>query len=222
MSEPVRPDDRGAHVRDLHRRLLAVGHPVDAVEESDSHFGPDTTRALLAFQAERGLDEHGTVDETTQAALVEAGVRLGDRHLYLHAPMFRGDDVADLQLRLGNLGFDAGRIDGIFGPDTAGALSDFQRNVGLAVDGIAGSETVLGLRQLLGRAVGRADPGRTGTGIGPPAAKKPRPSGPAPSHRTVRELRCPDLGTRQNPAGSGSPCPGTRPPGRDHSGHYCE
>ena len=155
MSEPVRPDDRGAPVRDLHRRLLAVGHPVDAVEESDGHFGPDTTRALLAFQAERGLDEHGTVDETTQAALVEAGVRLGDRHLYLHAPMFRGDDVADLQLRLGSLGFDAGRIDGIFGPDTAGALSDFQRNVGLAVDGIAGSETVLGLRQLLGRAVGR-------------------------------------------------------------------
>ena len=120
MSEPVRPDDRGALVRDLHRRLLAVGHPVDAVEESDGHFGPDTTRALLAFQAERGLDEHGTVDETTQAALVEAGVRLGDRHLYLHAPMFRGDDVADLQLRLGSLGFDAGRIDGIFGPTQPG------------------------------------------------------------------------------------------------------
>ncbi len=155
MSTPVRPGDHGAPVNDLHRRLLAVGHPVDAVEVSDDHFGPDTTRALLAFQAERGIDEHGTVDETTQAALVEAGVRLGDRHLYLHAPMFRGDDVADLQLRLGSLGFDAGRIDGIFGPDTAGALGDFQRNTGLSVDGIAGSETVQAFRQLLGRSAGR-------------------------------------------------------------------
>ena len=155
MSEPIRPGDHGTTVTDLHRRLLAVGHPVDAVEVSADHFGPDTTRALLAFQAERGLDEHGTVDETTQAALVEAGVRLGDRHLYLHAPMFRGDDVADLQLRLGSLGFDAGRIDGIFGPDTTGALGDFQRNTGLAVDGIAGSETVQEFRQLLGRSAGR-------------------------------------------------------------------
>ena len=155
MSDPIRPSDSGAPVRDLHRRLLAVGHPVDEAEVSDDHFGPDTTRALLAFQAERGIDEHGTVDATTQAALVEAGVRLGDRHLYLHAPMFRGDDVADLQLRLGSLGFDAGRIDGIFGPDTAGALGDFQRNTGLAVDVIAGSETVHAFRQLLGRSAGR-------------------------------------------------------------------
>jgi len=155
MSKSLRPGDQGAPVRDLHRRLVAVGHPVDTVEVSGGHFGPDTTRALLAFQAERGLDEHGSVDETTQAALVEAGVRLGDRHLYLHAPMFRGDDVADLQLRLGSLGFDAGRIDGIFGPDTAGALGDFQQNTGLAVDGIAGSETVQAFRQLLGRSAGR-------------------------------------------------------------------
>ena len=72
------------------------------------------------------------------AALVEAGYRLGDRSLYLHSPMMRGDDVADLQLRLGGLGFDAGRIDGVFGPDSARALLDFQRNTGLATDGIAG------------------------------------------------------------------------------------
>ena len=123
MSKPLRPNDRGALVSDLHRRLAAAGHRVDGVEEADGYFGPETTRSLLAFQTERGLDEHGLVDETTQAALVEAGLRLGDRHLYLHFPMFRGEDVAELQLRLGGLGFDAGRIDGIFGPDAAGAVS---------------------------------------------------------------------------------------------------
>lgn len=142
-------------IHDLHRRLDDAGHPVDQREVTSGTLGPDTTRALLAFQAERGLDEHGSVDEATHGALVEAGHRLGNRHLYLHAPMFRGDDVADLQLRLGSLGFDAGRIDGIFGPDTAGATVDFQRNVGLAVDGIAGPLTVGGLRRLLGRTAGR-------------------------------------------------------------------
>ena len=45
--------------------------------------------------------------------------------------MLRGDDVGELQRRLGALGFDAGRVDGIFGPHTERALVDFQRNVGL-------------------------------------------------------------------------------------------
>ena len=142
-------------IHDLHRRLAEAGHPVNHHEVANGAFGPDTTRALLAFQAERGLDEHGTVDDATHASLVEAGHRLGDRHLYLHAPMFRGDDVADLQLRLGGLGFDAGRIDGILGPDTTSAITAFQRNVGLAADGIAGPLTVDNLRRLLGRTAGR-------------------------------------------------------------------
>ena len=33
--------------------------------------------------------------------------------------MLRGDDVAELQVRLAQLGFNPGRIDGIFGPATA-------------------------------------------------------------------------------------------------------
>ena len=40
-------------------------------------------------------------------------------------------------------GFDAGRIDGIFGPDTDRALRSFQRNAGFGVDGIGGPQTLL-------------------------------------------------------------------------------
>ena len=144
----------GAGVRDLHRRLEDAGHPVVDDELADGRFGPDTAAKVARFQAERGLHEHGDVDDHTLASLVEAGHRLGDRHLYLHAPMLRGDDVADFQLRLGGLGFDAGRIDGIFGPDTARALRDFQRNAGLVLDGIAGPDTFRALRHLAGRAAG--------------------------------------------------------------------
>lgn len=63
----------------------------------------------------------------------------------------RGEDVATLQNKLGSLGFDAGRVDGIFGPDTCKALKDFQRNTGLPVDGICGPTTVDELFRVFGR-----------------------------------------------------------------------
>jgi N-acetylmuramoyl-L-alanine amidase len=65
--------------------------------------------------------------------------------------MLRGDDVAALQRRLGALGFDAGRVDGIFGPLTQGALSDFQRNAGLTVDGVFGPESLRAVDRVSGR-----------------------------------------------------------------------
>ncbi len=68
--------------------------------------------------------------------------------------MQRGDDVAELQSSLGALGFDAGRVDGICGPDTARALEEFQRNSGLTPDGICGPDSVAALQRLAGRRAG--------------------------------------------------------------------
>ncbi len=62
--------------------------------------------------------------------------------------MFRGDDVAELQRRLGALGFDAGRVDGIFGPQGAAALEEFQRNTGLTADGVCGPATISAIGRL--------------------------------------------------------------------------
>ncbi len=106
---------------------------------------------MRAFQVARGLDGDGVCDLQTWTAIVEAGYQLGDRLLYLRRPMQRGDDVAELQRRLGMLGFDPGRIDGIFGPTTATALTEFQANAGLPSDGIAGHESVALLDRLAGR-----------------------------------------------------------------------
>jgi len=102
----------------------------------------------MAFQQARGLRTHGRCDDATWAALVEASWRLGDRILYHVSPNLRGDDVADIQTLLARLGFDCGRVDGIFGPDTASALEDFQRNCGLTVDGACGRHTITALRRL--------------------------------------------------------------------------
>jgi N-acetylmuramoyl-L-alanine amidase len=105
-------------------------------------FGDGTRAAVEAFQHQRGLRVDGICGHQTWNTLVEASFRIGDRFLYRRTPMLRGDDVADLQQRLSTLGFDTGRVDGIFGDRTSTALAEFQRNAGLPVDGIAGGATL--------------------------------------------------------------------------------
>ncbi len=134
---------------DLQHRLGRVGLPCPP--DADGLFGPGTAAAVEAFQHRRGLRVDGVCGQQTWGALVEAGFWLGDRFLYLHAPMFRGDDVADLQQRLSALGFDTGRVDGIFGTLTSSALADFQRNVSLPVDGILGASTLRELKRVMPR-----------------------------------------------------------------------
>jgi N-acetylmuramoyl-L-alanine amidase len=119
----------------------------------------DATRtAVVAFQHDRGLPADGVCNDVTWLALLEASWQLGDRSLYLRRPNLRGDDVAELQRRLGQLGFDPGRVDGILGPDTARALTEFQRNIELTPDGICGPQTVRALDRVRGRS-------GTGTGV---------------------------------------------------------
>jgi N-acetylmuramoyl-L-alanine amidase len=143
---PLLPGDDGPGVQDLQRRLAALDLPCG--EDPPGRFGPATASAVVAFQRQAGLDVDGKVGRVTWQAVVEAGYRLGDRQLYHRSPMMRGDDVAELQRRLGALGFDAGRVDGIFGPLTSHALMEFQRNTGLGVDGIFGPDSALALGRL--------------------------------------------------------------------------
>lgn len=133
-------------MRDVQQRLGAAGFPVDRSDAG--HYGERTAAAVAAFQGHRGLLTTGVCDVATWSALVEAGYRLGDRSLYLRSPMVRGDDVHVLQQRLGALGFDAGRVDGIFGPDTDQALRQFQHNAGLRIDGVCGPEVCAALDRL--------------------------------------------------------------------------
>ena len=50
--------------------------------------------------------------------------------------------MAELQSRLCSLGFDTGRVDGIFGDATARAVAEFQRNIQLPTDAMAGALTI--------------------------------------------------------------------------------
>jgi N-acetylmuramoyl-L-alanine amidase len=143
----IREGDRGRQVADVQRRLATLGHP-PADKELTGVFGPETRKRVMAFQQERGLSVDGIVGDETWRQLVEASWRLGDRVLYLAAPHLRGDDVRDLQDRLATLGFNSGRIDGIFGPQTETAVREFQRNYGLPPDGIVALQSVRALTGL--------------------------------------------------------------------------
>jgi len=143
----LRTGARGEAVRDLQWRLGALGYRVGPDEPGE--FGAATAAAVRAFQQDRGLPVDGLVGRHTWASLVESGFGLGDRLLYFRQPMLRGDDVAELQRRLNSLGFDARRVDGIFGADTHRALVEFQRSSGLVTDGVCGGGTITALDRVV-------------------------------------------------------------------------
>jgi N-acetylmuramoyl-L-alanine amidase len=142
---PLRSGATGRAVSDLQHRLIGAGFEVT---DDDGRFASSTADAVRRFQSARGLAVDGVCGSDTWSALVEAGYHLGDRLLYHRRPMLRGDDVGELQRKLGALGFDAGRVDAILGPDTERALKDFQRNAGLTTDGVCGPDVIAALGRL--------------------------------------------------------------------------
>ncbi len=68
----------------------------------------------------------------------------------------KGDDVADLQRALKQLGYYSKEVDGQFGTGTRTAVRAFQRANGLSVDGVAGQKTLDKIKQLTGIDVGGA------------------------------------------------------------------
>lgn len=134
-------------MRELQRKLSAAGFLAPDSAE-DSTFCARTHAALIAFQDAYGLNTTGECDDQTWSALIEASWELGERLLFLRSPNLRGDDVATLQTLLNRLGFDCGRVDGIFGPLAVRAISDFQANIGLDVNGICTPELVGHIRRM--------------------------------------------------------------------------
>jgi N-acetylmuramoyl-L-alanine amidase len=162
----LRLGDRGPAVADVQTALRSLGllpdgdgaaHPrppqamatLPDIALGAAVFDEATELAVRHFQQVRGLSVDGRVGEETYRALNEARWSLGDRLLrYDPERPIRGDDVISLQERVHELGYDAGPVDGVFGPETEVGLRAFQRDYGLTADGTCGPATLRALRQL--------------------------------------------------------------------------
>ncbi|MFB5663358.1 peptidoglycan-binding protein [Alteribacillus sp. HJP-4] len=92
-------------------------------------FSDETVSAVESYQDENGLSVDGIAGPNTLGALEILGE--GDN----------GVLVENLQEKLDELGYYESSIDGIFGPKTDEAVTDFQSAEDIGVDGLAGPET---------------------------------------------------------------------------------
>ena len=153
----LRVGSTGPAVAAVRDRLIATGD-LQGSPDDPERFDEEVARAVRSFQQRRGLLVDGIVGPQTYRTLDGARWLLGDRIL-LHTPghLTMGDDVAALQERLLGLGFSCGRVDGVFGTLTDGAVRELQRGVGLRPDGTVGPKTLRALAQL-GRSVSGGAP----------------------------------------------------------------
>ena len=130
----------GDAVKTLQEKLNAKGFDSGNV---DGIFGVKTYAAATAFQKANGLGVDGIVGKLTWAKLYDATpVNVTP---VTTQPMLRtgsrGDAVRKLQELLNAKGYTCGNVDGIFGSKTYAAVLAFQKDNGLAADGIVGPLT---------------------------------------------------------------------------------
>ncbi len=142
------PDITLGESGDLVLQLTDYLTRLDLLTGPTETFDATVVHAVKTFQQNRGLSVTGIVDAITLRSLEEARWKLGDRTLFLATPYMRGDDVAHLQAQLSEMGFNCGRVDGIYGAATESAVKEFQKSVGVKVDGRCGPATIISLMRL--------------------------------------------------------------------------
>ncbi|MGI6686831.1 MAG: peptidoglycan-binding protein [Christensenellales bacterium] len=149
----IRSGTRGQPVTRLQERLVDLGYYSIV---PDGIYDSNDIAALRQFQRNNGLTVTGIADLGTQQVLYsvyavnEGGQVPSPGVLPTLAPSLLkmgmgGEAVQAMQSRLIALGYLQGNADGIFGTQTAKALSNFQRANNLSADGIAGSQTLTAL-----------------------------------------------------------------------------
>ena len=146
MSDQPKLGDRSTAIELISNTLLRLGF----IAAPSDIFDEKLTQGIKAFQQERGLTATGVINEITSRSLEEARFKLGDRVLSFNSSsVMRGDDVSNLQDRLIQMGFNCGKVDGVFGANTERAVKEFQKSVGISSDGKCGPATLISLMRLV-------------------------------------------------------------------------
>jgi peptidoglycan hydrolase-like protein with peptidoglycan-binding domain len=145
-------NDRGDAVVELQQRLTDLGYYSGEVT---GFYGSQTQEAVTRFQQAVGLTSDGVVGAATETALRTPSAPATGNSPSTPRSMVRfgdsGDQVAELQRRLTDLGYYKGEASGTFDRPTEAAVQSFQHDNGLLADGIVGASTEVALRQPVGQ-----------------------------------------------------------------------
>ena len=166
----------GSTVRKIQRRLYDLGYPISGI---DGKYGEETQLAINLFCDAIHVREHRYITRRVQNKLFSKDAPVYDPYL----PLKMGDEgvsVLYMQIKLKELGYDPGKLDGIYGKNTVDAVAHFQAANGMSPGpgdkekpGECASRELL---ELLFNTEPGPDPGPTLT---PPPTAEPTPT-PAP------------------------------------------
>jgi peptidoglycan hydrolase-like protein with peptidoglycan-binding domain len=135
---------KGRQVADIQRYLIKLGFYSGIV---DGIYGLDTARGVVRFQRSKGIYANGKVDSNTYNALVSAYNKKASSTSATSASGAiltigsKGSQVANVQRYLTKLRLFSGKIDGIYGLETARGVVRFQRSKGIYANGKVDSKT---------------------------------------------------------------------------------
>jgi peptidoglycan hydrolase-like protein with peptidoglycan-binding domain len=164
LAENLKYGSEGSQVTQAQSRLKQLGF---YQAEVDGKFGFSTYLAVKGFQEKNGLTVDGVIGEITNLALFSptavnsAGGTAGTPTFQRIAYGSSGPAVKTVQGILRTLGYYNSDVEGKFGYSTYLAVLNYQRDNGLAVDGVVGPLTWASLTG--------AVPSPTPTGTVPPA-----------------------------------------------------
>ncbi|NEU30381.1 endopeptidase SpoIID/LytB [bacterium LRH843] len=157
-------------VKELQEVLKEKGH--FTYHTATGYYGSITTEAVSAFQRARGLAQTGQASKETLDQLLNQSSGVTARAtVTVMKPGVTSEQVVNLQHQLKQAGYFAQDVTGFYGRVTTEAVRSFQRDHKLAVDGIAGPQTLNTLQNLTAVTIEMAE---TKPVAGKPVEQKPQ------------------------------------------------
>ena len=135
----------GAHVTNLQKHLKAAGFDP---QHGGGRFDERTTGALKAFQRKSKLPVTGVVNARTWKALQKSYILTHSKAAPAQALNERSGAVKASEKLLKQLGFNTGKVDGLFDRRTLKAVRAYERQQHSKVDGVIGTRQLAKMKSL--------------------------------------------------------------------------
>ena len=158
VGRTLRLHSYGEDVKSAQMRMLAAGYMTG---KADGIFGALTKAGVIRVQKAFGLKPDGVIGPKTWEAIKSLNVATAEQTVVDYKDTAvgaynrtlrvgsSGTDVKKLQQALITLGYDPGKVDGIYGVKTRAAVREFQFYHDLVADGVAGPKTYVVINKLV-------------------------------------------------------------------------